>query len=175
MAVRGCRTAARQIMPQEITIRRATIADVDSILGMFAELDALHRQRLPRVFRPTSPRSRDFVTDLIRDPACALFVAGRGTRAVGQIVARIRDTAAHPLLLRRRFGEIDDLFVAEDTRRQGVGRRLIAAAEEWVRQSGISCTELGVWEFNEPAVRLYAASGYSTEYRRMRRILDDAR
>jgi shikimate dehydrogenase len=159
-----------------LTIRHATDADVDSLLAMFGALDDLHCEHLPHVFCGSSqrPRSREFVTNLLGSSNCALFVAELAEQVVGQVVVRLREAPTHPLLVPRKFGEIDDLFVMESARHQGVGRGLIEAADQWVRRFGVSSIELGVWEFNEPAIRLYAGSGYSTEFRRMRRILEEA-
>jgi RimJ/RimL family protein N-acetyltransferase len=59
------------------------------------------------------------------------------------------------------------LMVAFDQRRKGIGRALLAAAEEWARRVGIRKIELHVFPHNEAALALYARAGYQQEgYRR---------
>ena len=46
------------------------------------------------------------------------------------------------------------------------------AAHRWIRDRGINEIELIVYEFNEPAMRLYRKLGYSPAGRRLWRKLD---
>ncbi|MEP9357797.1 GNAT family acetyltransferase [Sphingomonas sp. KR3-1] len=51
------------------------------------------------------------------------------------------------------------LAVAESARRTGLGRRLMAAAEDWLRARGCPKIQLMVREGNEAALGFYAALG----------------
>jgi GNAT superfamily N-acetyltransferase len=62
--------------------------------------------------------------------------------------------AARPLL------NIHDFFTAPEHRGQGVGRRLLEAAEATARQLDCCKLTLEVQENNHPARRLYAAAGF---------------
>ena len=58
-------------------------------------------------------------------------------------------------------------MVAATHRRRGIGRALLAAAEEWARGAGVSKLELHVFPHNEAAIALYEGFGYEREgYRR---------
>jgi ribosomal protein S18 acetylase RimI-like enzyme len=52
------------------------------------------------------------------------------------------------------------LAVRSDRQRQGIGRRLMAAAHEWVKERKLAEITLNVWEFNHQAVAFYQALGY---------------
>jgi GNAT superfamily N-acetyltransferase len=56
--------------------------------------------------------------------------------------------------------DVEDLFVAESSRSQGVGRRLLDAAERLVREHGFKCIGLGVGVDNPRARALYERLGY---------------
>jgi ribosomal protein S18 acetylase RimI-like enzyme len=52
------------------------------------------------------------------------------------------------------------LAVSEVRRRQGNGRMLMAAAEEWLRENGVVKVQLMVRDENEPVLSFYEAAGY---------------
>jgi aminoglycoside 6'-N-acetyltransferase I len=60
----------------------------------------------------------------------------------------------------RPVGYIEGWYVAENHRNIGIGRKLLAAAEEWARQQG--CVEIAsdTWVDNEVSQRVHEALGY---------------
>jgi ribosomal protein S18 acetylase RimI-like enzyme len=66
---------------------------------------------------------------------------------------------------------VDALAVAEDARRRGVARALLADAEATARAEGATGVSLDTGLENEPARRLYEASGY--QQRDIRRAPDE--
>ena len=55
------------------------------------------------------------------------------------------------------------LAVAPDRRREGVGRRLMAAGEAWLRDRGAPKVQLMVRQGNAAVVEFYAALGYADQ------------
>ena len=84
--------------------------------------------------------------------------AGASGELVGFIEASLRDWAEG--CRTRPVGYIEGWYVAPEIRRQGVGRRLVEAAEQWARSRG--CTEMGsdAELSNTPSHRAHAALGY---------------
>jgi aminoglycoside 6'-N-acetyltransferase I len=60
----------------------------------------------------------------------------------------------------RPVGYIEGWYVAENHRHKGIGKRLLAAAEDWARCQG--CVEVAsdTWVDNEVAQRVHEALGY---------------
>jgi ribosomal protein S18 acetylase RimI-like enzyme len=60
-------------------------------------------------------------------------------------------------------GWIYYLAVAPDLQRSGLGRELMAAAEDWVRRQGLPKLQLMVRDGNDAAAGFYAALGYELQ------------
>jgi GNAT superfamily N-acetyltransferase len=58
---------------------------------------------------------------------------------------------------------LEDLFVREDARGQGVGRALVEAVVELARERGCRRVELDVNEANAPALAVYESLGFSAQ------------
>jgi len=63
-------------------------------------------------------------------------------------------------------------YVAEAYRNQGLGRRLLEAAEEWARQQGLPRISLSVGEHSKVAQGMYKILGFRVEMLRMTKELD---
>jgi|WetSurMetagenome_2_1015567.scaffolds.fasta_scaffold220948_2 ribosomal protein S18 acetylase RimI-like enzyme len=85
------------------------------------------------------------------------IVAEYGGEAIGYIILRL---AGWPKENRR--GGIISLAVHPGHLRRGIGRRLMLAAEDFIRQSGGVALDLEVDITNEAALALYDALGYKT-------------
>ncbi len=69
-------------------------------------------------------------------------------------------------------GFIAGAFVRPEDRRAGVGRLLVAAAEDWLGAQGIKTSELLVLHVNEGAWRFWQNAGYKPLTMGMRKKLD---
>lgn len=158
----------------EVTIRRATAQDYEALCEIIGEVDALHREALPHLFRaPGGPaRERIYLLGLLADDDHGLFVAEIEGQAAGYVHVAVRDTPPIPILVPRRVAVVDDLVVKEAYRRSGLGRALMGRAEQWAQAKGVAEVELNVYEFNEPAIAFYRSLGYETFSRRMGRRLE---
>jgi ribosomal protein S18 acetylase RimI-like enzyme len=156
-----------------VRIREATLADVATVIALYAPLDDLHTEGVPHRFRGSSARARtpqDVSAQLV-NPAAVILLAEVEARVVGQVSVAIRDVPDKLPFVPRSYGEVHDLYVLDDMRRQGVARALMAAAERWAQARGADSVELVVYEFNEAAQRLYEQLGYAVDFRRLRRPL----
>ena len=157
----------------DFSIRPALAEDYEGLCQVFAEVDALHREALPHVFRAADgpARSREYISGLLADENAALFVAESVGEITGFVFAFLRQAPDTPLHVPRRYAMIDTLAVKEKCRRAGLGRALMERAEQWGRDHGASEVDLSVWEFNQEAIAFYERLGYETTLRRMARPL----
>jgi ribosomal protein S18 acetylase RimI-like enzyme len=98
----------------------------------------------------------------------ATFVArtGDGTRAGFVWVARTHHDFTGQL-----EATLLGQYVAEAYRHQGLGRLLMARAEEWARQQGLTRISMSVGAHNTLAQKMYETLGFRVESLRMSRDL----
>lgn len=160
--------------------RHATASDDRAVRELLAEVARLHMLALPHVFRPgKSALERDeylfagrSFTAFLEDRDGLLLVAEAGGSIVGVLLGRIERSAATPVLAARRTLHVLSLMVRSGSRRAGIGRALMKAAENWAKGAGATEVELHVWEFNQEALAFYEALGYETVERTMRRSIE---
>jgi diamine N-acetyltransferase len=154
-------------------LREARQEDDEAICALLAHVDRLLAEALPESFRPVEgpARSPEWLAAILADEQAALFVAEQQGTLIGLIRCFVRMTPPLPMVVPRRFVQIEDLVVSEPFRHQGVGQTLLERAHHWAREQGIAEVELGVWEFNASARTLYEHLGYQTTRRVMRKQL----
>jgi ribosomal protein S18 acetylase RimI-like enzyme len=157
----------------EISVRKATADDYGSMCELFAEVDALHRDNLPRIFQQPdgAAREKDYYLGLISDENVAFLVAEEGDSLVGYVHAIIKDAPAFPVFVPRRYAVVDAVVVRSGSQFHGIGRRLMDAAQAWAMAQGATSIELNVYEFNEAAISFYEGLGYQTLSRKMSKEL----
>jgi ribosomal protein S18 acetylase RimI-like enzyme len=144
-------------------IREAKQQDHGALCGLWRQVDVLHVQLRPELFRdaPGLPRSERFLREVMRAQDQAVLVAeGNDGQLLGLVHVQVFDTPSEPQMVQRRRGHVEDLVVDAAYRRTGIGRALMAAAEEWCRDRGAFQLVLTVWTGNEEAERFYAELGY---------------
>lgn len=160
------------MIPPQVTIRRAVVGDLPRIVELFEQIDELHREALPWLFRKLEqPRSAEVLGRFLTGSDCATFVASEqaSSPALGVLVVMVREVAKAPIVRPARVAEIDNLVVDRAARRRGIGKALVQAALSWSREVHAERTELGVYDFNEEARLFYEALGFATVSRRMAR------
>ena len=170
MSAEALREAARAVTS---VVRPAVRGDHLQLCELFDELDALHRDARPDIFRKPAgdARSRDDISSLIAGDGGTLLVADAGDCLVGLAVALLRHPPSHPVLVARKIVEIDNVVVRRGYQRQGIGRRLVAACIDWGRQRGADDVEIAVHDFNVGAAAFYAALGFEMSVHLLRRRL----
>jgi GNAT superfamily N-acetyltransferase len=97
--------------------------------------------------------------ELIEDPGVSMLMAEEGDELLGfSACGESRDDDADPSV-----GEVRSFFVAAGCWGRGVGRELMAAVLDSLRERG--CTEATVWSFaaNERANAFYERAGFTRD------------
>jgi ribosomal protein S18 acetylase RimI-like enzyme len=131
-----------------VTIRTAVVADLPLVLRLWRVADA----------EPTHTDDLASLTQLVAHDAGALLVADEGGQLVGSVIAGWDGWR----------GSIYRLAVASDRRREGLGRSLLAAAEERLLAVGAVRTQAIVVESDARAVGFWCTSGWEQQADRLR-------
>jgi GNAT superfamily N-acetyltransferase len=105
------------------------------------------------------------VRRLIDDPDTEYLLAGEPPEAVCQLRYR------HSVWAAADDCELEDLFVRESARGEGLGRLLVEAALERARARGCGRILLDTGAANEPALALYRSFGFDGAEVKLRRPL----
>ncbi len=153
-------------------VRPAGPDDVPALARLNAEVQALHRAALPdQYLDPSLAELEGWIRRLLADPAVALLLAEEQSEGLGFAVVR-REAAPGTIYTPPRLRAlVDALGVAATSRRRGVGRALMTAAEAQARAWGAAAVVLDVQGFNAEAERFYRALGYLPSKLRMSRTL----
>ena len=142
-------------------VRRVGPRDVDRVVGLWAALMGHHQALDPhwRAAPGAEDEWRRLLVRLLSDADAAVLVWDEGGDLLGFCAAQIED--APPVVAERARAEITDLFVCEDSRRRGIGRRLVGAVTDWLRERGVPRVEVRVAVRNAEGQAFWRALGYA--------------
>ena len=134
-----------------IVVRQATTADLDALVPLFGAYRVFYR-------KTSDPElARTFLSERLSRNQSVVFLAMREDgAAVGftQLYPSFSSAAAAPVFI------LNDLFVAPDARRNGVGALLLAAAVRFACAAGAVWLTLSTEVTNRTAQALYEKEGW---------------
>ncbi len=134
----------------DIAVRQAVYGDLDAL----AQLMDLHRVDQGQVSAVAAARS--FLAARFDHGESVLFIAEKNASPLGfaQLYPSYSSTSLARVFI------LNDLFVHEAGRRQGVASQLLAALEVYAWSHGAARVTLNVARSNEAAQALYQAQGW---------------
>jgi GNAT superfamily N-acetyltransferase len=154
---------------KEVRIQPATVPDAAWIVPLAPRLHD---------FGPPSWRSREVMDQavarvveraLTSAPADAVVLAA--VDAAGRGLGFVHVHTARDFFTGETHGHVSDLVVASEAEGRGVGRALMAAAEQWTRDRGYRLLSLNVFEENHRARELYDRLGYQPDTTKLVKVL----
>jgi GNAT superfamily N-acetyltransferase len=147
---------------QDVTVRHAGSTDFESLKPLW---QALYQHQFDHGMLLELPNGAyevwvDSIAPFLGRFA-VLVVAEREGNPLGFVAGRIRTLP--PYFGSATIGAISEVFVSEDHRGNGIGRRLLTAAMSWYRTQQIKRVELQVVAGNEDGVRFYTQLGWHKE------------
>lgn len=141
-----------------ILVRDATNDDIDALTGLAAQVQTLHAQGRPDLFRPADADAlRDFMTARLADDHIVLIAEDHDGRALGYLLAEVSSRPESPVRLAHTALYVHHIAVDDGARRQHVGKLLMEEIVTRARQVSADAVRLDSWSFNEQAHRFFEA------------------
>ncbi len=153
---------------QDITIRKATLNDMDTLLRF--------EQGVIEFERPMDPTLDEDIryydlNEMISASHIELLVAEKAGELVGSGYVRI-EAAARPYLKHDRHAYMGFMYVAPECRGQGINQRIVEQLKIWSAKQGITELRLNVYASNPSAIRAYEKAGFEQHMIEMRMGLE---
>lgn len=154
-------------------IRRARECDMKDINRLLVQVNMVHHQGRPDLFRAGKKKYTDEqLRELIHDDSRPIFVAvDDQERVLGYTFCIFQQHLDDNILTDIRTLYIDDLCVDETIRGQHIGKSLYEAVLAFARESGCYNVTLNVWTLNEGAMKFYEKCGLKPQKVGMETIL----
>lgn len=158
-------------------IRRATEADIPGILKLLVQVDMVHHNGRPDIFKgPATKYNKEELLKIINDDTTPVFVC----------VNPAGDVLGHAFCIHQCSKEssvltdistlyVDDICVDEAIRGSGIGRSLYEAVISYAGEHGFYNVTLNVWCCNPNAMAFYENMGMKPQKIGMEKILGEVR
>ncbi len=150
---------------QGITIRTATLADLETLLRFEQGVIAAERPFDPTL-RPDPIHYYDLPALLASPQAVVLVAEDQQQQLVGSGYVRIQ--AAKAYHLHPQYGYLGFMYVEPGHRGQGINGLLLAACKQWAAAQGLAELRLEVYARNQAAIRAYEKAGFAAHMLEMR-------
>ncbi len=142
-------------------IRKAEKKDIPEIMGLLRQVNDLHAQGRPDIFKTGHTKyDEEGLYGIIQNPLTPIFV---GIDDEGQLAGYCfcieEDHSGYVNLHPIKTLYIDDLCVDENRRGQHVGQQLFEYVKTYAKENGFYNVTLNVWTCNPGAHKFYEAMG----------------
>jgi len=144
-----------------LSIRTATLEDLDVIVEMWWESSQYHEQLEPR-FQYSSDATnatRQFISKQIESEDGCYWVALKDDDIVGYVEAMVIERP--PIHLHRRIGYLGSIYVKSKARQKGIGTNLWQTAYDWLKTKEVFVINLMVASKNPRALEFWKKFNFS--------------
>ncbi|MBQ1224020.1 MAG: GNAT family N-acetyltransferase [Oscillospiraceae bacterium] len=153
-------------------IRKATEKDIPKIGDLLLQVDLVHHNGRPDIFKIGRKYSDDELKELLKDENRPILVAtDEADEVTGYCFCIFRQHTDNSVLTDIKTLYIDDLCVDETLRGKHIGRELFDAAVNMAKENACHNITLNVWSCNPSALAFYEACGLVPQKICMEKIL----
>ncbi|MEE1186861.1 MAG: GNAT family N-acetyltransferase [Acutalibacteraceae bacterium] len=152
-------------------IRKATQKDTDSILSLLLQVDMVHHNLRPDLFKgPATKYTAQELNLILNDENTPVFVYEENGEILGYIFLIIKQIKDNVLTDIKTL-YIDDLCVDENRRGEKIGEKLYNFALDFAKSNLCYNLTLNVWACNKGAMKFYEKMGLCPQKIGMEKII----
>ncbi|MBQ5601722.1 MAG: GNAT family N-acetyltransferase [Clostridia bacterium] len=145
-------------------IRRAKEKDISKIGDLLSQVDLVHHNGRPDIFKIGRKYSDDELETLIKDESRPILVSvDENDDVMGYCFCIFQQHIDNSVLTDIKTLYIDDLCVDEKLRGKHIGKELYEAAVKLAKDNDCYNLTLNVWSCNESAMRFYESCGLTPQ------------
>ena len=147
-----------------MTVRRATVSDIPGILNLLVQVDMVHHNGRPDIFKgPATKYNAEELKEIVADDATPVFVCADEYVIYGHAFCVHKQILNDSVLTDIRTLYIDDICVDEKVRGKHVGTMLYEHILAYAKENSFYNITLNVWTCNPDAIRFYEALGFQPQ------------
>jgi aminoglycoside 6'-N-acetyltransferase I len=161
-----------------VDVHPASLSDIPQLCRLYFDFHEFHAAGLPeRLVSLGSWEAYDAsqlacrLEEILNHDNSCLLVAKNNGGVLGFVEIYLRQEEPDPARAAFVYAHLQSLMVAPGWRKQGIGKRLVQAAETWAAGKGAAEVRLDTWEFPGDPVKFYEGVGYRTLKRKLVRRL----
>ena len=152
-------------------IRKAEKKDIPGIINLLYQVDAVHNNIRPDLFKGNTSKYTELeLEEILDDGDKPIFVYDDG-KILGHAFCQISEVKNHRLLQDAKTLYIDDICVDEHSRGRHIGKALYEYVYNYAKSIGCHNITLNVWEGNDSAYNFYKRMGMHIQKTGMETIL----
>lgn len=153
-------------------IRMAQEKDIRKIEDLLSQVDLVHHNGRPDIFKIGRKYSEKELKELLKDETRPILVSvNENDEVMGYCFCIYQQHLNNSVLTDIKTLYIDDLCVDENLRGKHIGRELYNAAVKLAKENGCYNLTLNVWSCNPSALRFYESCGLVPQKICMEQIL----
>ena len=151
-------------MSNNIKLRPATREDYDLLFELFSEIQTLHYETRPDIFKVAQKDQYfyDYYDKVLESENHHMMLGFDGDTPFGYIYYVINTLPQNIYRPEKRIIYINHILVIKSYRGRGYGQALIDHVRQVAKKEKIKEIGLDVWVFNERAIRFFTRQGFST-------------
>ncbi|WP_409250795.1 GNAT family N-acetyltransferase [Bacillus sp. SCS-153A] len=148
-------------------MREATKDDYNFIHTMQKQVHEIHTNKRPDHYNMADiTLDKEYFNGLIDGENTKVFLL-EADKPIAYSILTIKNTPERPILIPRKVMYMDDFGVNRKHRGKGLGRIFFKKIVDFAKSIEADSLELGVWEFNEEAIKFYESMNLKTKTRLM--------
>lgn len=144
-----------------MNVRRAVEKDIPGILELLVQVDMVHHNGRPDLFKgPATKYDAKELRQILTDDETPVFVCVEGERVLGHAFCIHKQEKENAVLTDIKTLYVDDICVDENARGKHVGTMLYEHVHRYAKEKGFYNITLNVWTCNPGAMKFYETLGF---------------